>query len=221
MSRALRAVSGPADAVAAAEEAVRAEADALSSAKAEEAAALKAYDQDESKASDASKATRARERAERRHATALDGLKAAVAARDDAQRAADSVEMNDAIASVLDLPSKLAPHLRALVALDRQASEIVDQIADLVIDGQDTFARATELAERLEQPATVQRQIGKPSLAQAALLARIAIARDRKERGRDIANGWTEAALEPAPTSPERPAYDAALALVTSMEKKS
>ena len=51
------------------------------------------------------------------------------------------------------------------------------------------------------------------------MLARIAIARDRKERGRDIANGWTEAALEPAPTSPERPAYDAALALVTSMEE--
>jgi len=135
------------------------------------------------------------------------------------QRKIDTAEMNEAIALVASLPARLAPALRALRDLDRQAAPVVDRAADLIVEGQDAFARATELAERLECSHIVQRSISNPTLAWVSLLSRIAIARDREQGGRDIANGWVEAAIEPHPTSPARPAYDAAARIVEQMEK--
>lgn len=159
----------------------------------------------------------ARERAERKHAAAVATLATAQRAHDDEQRSADAGEMGRAIAFVAALTERVRPELAALIELDRQASAIVDRIADHVVETEDVYQRAMELGERLERPAEVQRQIGRPRLPWIALLARVAIAHDRQSSGRDFANGWLEAATEPAWDSPDRPAFEAA---TKELEKK-
>ena len=192
----------------------------VNAARLEESDAVSKYDLDDSEAmaTSAAKARLARERAERRHEARAAELRSAEEALEAFRIATDRAEMVQAITFVGDLPSRLAPELRALVELDRRVGAIVDRIADLVLDGQDAHGRATKLADRLQTLATVQASIRTPTLEWAALLARVAIARDRA-KGRDLANGWAESEAEPAWNSPERPAYDAAVATIEAMEK--
>ena len=192
----------------------------LAAARLEEADAVAKYDLDDSEpaATYAAKARLARERAERRHEARIAELRSAEEALEAFRIATDTAEMKNAIVFVGDLPSRLAPELRALVELDRRVGAIVDRIADLTIDGQDAHARATKLASALQTLSTVQAQIRPPTLEWAALLARVAIARDRA-KGRDLANGWAESEAEPAWNSPDRPAYDAALATIEGLRE--
>jgi len=201
----------PVDPVATAQAAVDEAARALDTARVAEAWAVAEYDADEQLQDAAARARVARERAERRHAARLEELAAAQRVRADEQREADTGEMQRAIAFVAGLVERVRPALAVLVALDRRASEIVDRIADAVVEAEDVYLRALELGQKLERPAEVQRQIGRPTLAWFALLARVAIARDRAAGGRDLANGWVQAETEPGWDSKDRPAFDAAV----------
>lgn len=138
----------------------------------------------------------------------------------EAEQAEARKELSRALTFLSALPARIAPHIRELVNLDRQVGALVDRLADTIVESLDVYARATELGEQLGTPASVQTQAQKPSLGLAALLSRIAIARDREKRKSDLANGWLESATEPRWDSPERPAYDAAISIVAMIEKE-
>lgn len=194
---------------------------ALSDSQVDEIEALSKYDHDPSEASEraATKARTVRERAERVHASRLADLEGARKLLADAKLRGDRAELDERIAHVAALPSRLWPALQALVALDKKCSEVTDGIADLVLDAIEAFDRATAIAENLECRAVVQRAVGKPDLLYVALLARVAIARDRARMGRVMENGWLEAAPDPAWNAPDKPAFDEASRIIEQLEK--
>ncbi len=207
------------EAVARAHYALELEAQALFDARAAEAIAVGRYDSDDcdEAATAAARARLARERAERRHEARVAELATASKALEAEQEANERAELARSIAFVSNLPTRLWPELRALVELDRRVAEIVDRIADAVVEAGDAYANAEDLSVKLQTPVDVQRLGGPPTLAHAALLARVAIARDRARTGRDLANGWVEAAPPPA-TASDRPAYEDATTTIAALE---
>ncbi len=110
------------------------------------------------------------------------------------------------------------PLISELVALDRRAAPIVDQLCDHLVDAESAFLRAEELGTRLELTHLVQRQIERPTRDSLALLVRVAVTLDRKAARRHLKNDWLGGEPEPAWSHRDRAGYDKA---VSKLETQS
>jgi hypothetical protein len=208
----------PAEALERARAATRAAAEALEKAKAAEVEATAAYDLDDDLADAAGRATAARAKCERVLSRRQGEEQAALQAVRQADRARLGGELDAALRFLADMHFR---ELDGLVELDRQASVIVDKIADRIAEAEEVHQRATSLGAELGRAAEVQRTARCPTLTHVALLGRVLISRDRKATGRDLADGWLQSAPQPAWNDVRaRPSYDAAVAELDRMQKK-
>jgi hypothetical protein len=191
----------------------------LAFAKDAEAKALRAYDLDATKSAQAKRATMARERCERIHATRLEELDAVGRAADQAERERKGLAVEGAVVRVEKWTEALWPEIRCLVKLDREIAPSEDRIAYVVARGERDYEFAMTEGETVQMAHVVQRRISRPTMAFASLLVRVAITRDRAARARGPSDGWVQSEVEPRAYAPERAAWEQANRIIEALEK--
>ncbi len=157
----------------------------------------------------------AREKSERLLARAEHGVKDARREVEAAEFARDADLYGGKVESAAGWAAKLRPVLDRFVALDREVAELVDAVADAVLDGQVAFDEASALAERLGRAVEFQRLASRPTIVDARLLVNVAVALDRQARDRDDVNGWAQPVAAPGWSDPGKAAYDQAVATLS------
>jgi hypothetical protein len=168
---------------------------ALDEREAERVAAVAAYDvtDSDSAADAAARAQLARDKAERvlgkrqaEEGEALDALR--VLARADDER-----ELEGAIAFVEAMPARLLPAIAQLELLREALWKAREELADEVVRTQGIHDHAAALGAKLGNPADLTRRAARPTILDAQLLVRAALALADRRAARDSCNGWLDA----------------------------